>query len=78
MPAASIPATITTINGRWYARFSLKGRNHALPVKKSDAWTFDVERGLQVRIRLVKGSVVIAGRRGKNRYVRAGEDSCRL
>jgi len=71
-------AVITTIGGSWYARFDYGGRTHRLPVRKDDAWTFDVEDGLEVRIRLEDGRVRIAGRKGKSRYVAVEDCGSRL
>jgi hypothetical protein len=62
MPTNPLSATITNIKGRWYAVFTYRNRKHTLPVSQADAWTFDVETGLEVRIRLVKGIVKVQGR----------------
>lgn len=78
MTEGSVSAVIITIGGNWHAVFDLNGRTHRLPIRSDDAWTFDVENGLEVKIRLEDGRVRVEGRRGKNRYVSVEDRGVRL
>ncbi len=74
MPA-SVEATIIREKDAqvWFAEFVECGQTSRLPITEADAWNFDIERGLKVKIKIKGKACRILSRTGNKRYVQIEE-----
>ena len=59
----------------WFAEYKIGGRTEFLPIDSTDAWNFDIEAGLPVRIRISGETCTIKARlRNNKQYVQISKN----